>query len=211
MPAEALPELVHFTLPRGTQIAAYVGGPETGTPVVLLHGGGTDHALMSWRKTMPALVDAGYRVFAPNYPGYGASPPDDRITTTDDRSTCWKRCWTSGRCLGCAGRPVDGWRGGARLHPRPPGACQEAGARRAVWYSGQSALPLLELLYLKVPGVLDFSWGLVRNSRSVARMMLNSIIRNRSRTDELRRSAGRHEEPPLAAHISPLAARRGPA
>jgi len=187
MPAEALPELVHFTLPRGTQIAAYVGGPETGTPVVLLHGGVTDHALMSWRKTMPALVDAGYRVFAPNYPGYGASPPDDRITTTDDMIHLLEEMldfWALPQAV------LVGLSMGGAVALGYTLAHQERVKKLVLVgpYGIQDRVPyhFWSYLYLKVPGVLDFSWGLVRNSRSVARMMLNSIIRNpESRTDEL--------------------------
>jgi pimeloyl-ACP methyl ester carboxylesterase len=48
----------------------------TGTPVVLLHGF-PDSAHL-WRKQIPALVEAGHRVIAPDLRGFGASdkPPD---------------------------------------------------------------------------------------------------------------------------------------
>lgn len=44
------------------------------TTVVLLHGGGVDCAELSWGGVGPALADAGYRVIAPDHPGYGESP-----------------------------------------------------------------------------------------------------------------------------------------
>src|SRR5574341_1179349 len=62
------------SLPGGCQIAAYHFGVEGGPPVVLLHGGGLDSAMLSWRDTIPALVEAGYRVYAFDWPGYGQSP-----------------------------------------------------------------------------------------------------------------------------------------
>lgn len=43
--------------------------------LLLLHGGGLDNALLSWGEVGPALADAGYRVIAPDHPGYGKSPP----------------------------------------------------------------------------------------------------------------------------------------
>ncbi|MCU4971194.1 alpha/beta hydrolase [Halobacteria archaeon AArc-m2/3/4] len=43
-----------------------------GPPVVLLHGGGIDDATLSWRHTIDDLAD-DYRVYAPDWPGYGDS------------------------------------------------------------------------------------------------------------------------------------------
>lgn len=63
------------SLPDGYQIAAYHFGAEGGPPVVLLHGGGVDSGMLSWRDTIPALVEGGYRVYAFDWPGYGQSPP----------------------------------------------------------------------------------------------------------------------------------------
>lgn len=54
--------------------------PPAGT-VVLLHGGGTDNAALSWGGVGPRLAAGGFRVVAPDHPGCGASPlPDWRVT-----------------------------------------------------------------------------------------------------------------------------------
>lgn len=55
----------------GGQIHYYRAG-ETGLPVVLLHGGGTDTAWISWKKVIPVLA-ANYQVFVPDWPGHGGS------------------------------------------------------------------------------------------------------------------------------------------
>ncbi|WP_267639721.1 alpha/beta fold hydrolase [Haloarchaeobius amylolyticus] len=47
----------------------------SGPVVVLLHGGGVDDAGLSWKLTIEELADAGYRVYAPDWPGYGDSDP----------------------------------------------------------------------------------------------------------------------------------------
>jgi pimeloyl-ACP methyl ester carboxylesterase len=55
----------------GLRIHCFVAG-ETGSPVMLLHGGGLDSALLSWGKVIGPLSDH-HRVFAPDLPGYGQS------------------------------------------------------------------------------------------------------------------------------------------
>ena len=54
-----------------------VDGPADAPPVVLLHGGGMDAAAFSWKYTLPSLAD-GFRVYAPDWPGYGESGPPTR-------------------------------------------------------------------------------------------------------------------------------------
>ncbi|CAJ1500468.1 alpha/beta hydrolase [[Mycobacterium] kokjensenii] len=49
--------------------------------VLLLHGGGVDNASLSWGETAPRLAAEGYRVIAPDHPGFGHSPaPPWRLT-----------------------------------------------------------------------------------------------------------------------------------
>lgn len=49
--------------------------------VVLLHGGGTDSAELSWGEVGPRLAAGGLRVIAPDHPGCGKSPlPTWRVT-----------------------------------------------------------------------------------------------------------------------------------
>jgi pimeloyl-ACP methyl ester carboxylesterase len=56
---------------RGTPVRAYRGGH--GAPIVLLHGGGLDSALLSWQPAWDSLTRLG-RVMAVDLPGFGASP-----------------------------------------------------------------------------------------------------------------------------------------
>ncbi|WP_247003584.1 alpha/beta fold hydrolase [Halosolutus gelatinilyticus] len=51
---------------------AYRRAGTAGPPIVLLHGAGVDDATVSWRHTVDALADE-YRVYAPDWPGYGES------------------------------------------------------------------------------------------------------------------------------------------
>lgn len=55
--------------------------PNPNQTVVLLHGGGTDSAALSWGEAGPLLAAGGFRVIAPDHPGCGQSPlPAWRVT-----------------------------------------------------------------------------------------------------------------------------------
>jgi epoxide hydrolase 4 len=53
-------------------------GPENGTPVILLHG--FPEFYFGWRKQIPALVGAGFRVIVPDQRGYNLSDKPKGIT-----------------------------------------------------------------------------------------------------------------------------------
>jgi pimeloyl-ACP methyl ester carboxylesterase len=62
---------VHLAGAGGLRLAADAGGPDSGPPVVLLHGGGqTRH---SWAGTWRVLVEAGWRAISLDLRGHGES------------------------------------------------------------------------------------------------------------------------------------------
>jgi pimeloyl-ACP methyl ester carboxylesterase len=56
-------------------------GPENGTPVILLHGFPEFH--YGWRKQIPALSAAGYRVIVPDQRGYNLSDKPKGVAAYD--------------------------------------------------------------------------------------------------------------------------------
>ncbi|HAF16833.1 MAG: alpha/beta fold hydrolase [Thermacetogeniaceae bacterium] len=60
---------------NGLNVNCFTAG-ETGPPLILLHGGGVDSAIISWGEIITPLAD-NYRVFAPDLPGYGESDKPD--------------------------------------------------------------------------------------------------------------------------------------
>lgn len=62
----------------GIGITYDVAGPETGPPVVLVHG--FPDSAKVWRHQAPALAEAGFRVLVPDMRGYGRS---DKPTDVD--------------------------------------------------------------------------------------------------------------------------------
>ena len=65
-------EISHLPIPTGdAELHCVVAGPADGPLVVLLHG--FPEFWWSWRKQIPALVQAGYRVLVPDLRGYNLS------------------------------------------------------------------------------------------------------------------------------------------
>jgi len=70
-----------FIQTNGIQLHVVTDGPEDGTPVFLLHGFPEFH--YGWRKQFPALVEAGFRVIAPDQRGYNLSDKPKGISAYD--------------------------------------------------------------------------------------------------------------------------------
>lgn len=58
-------------------------GAETAPPLVLLHGGGADSSLLSWGALIEPL-SARFRLYLPDWPGYGRSEPRDGTLRSED-------------------------------------------------------------------------------------------------------------------------------
>ena len=76
----------HEITVAGHRIHYYVRGPETGSPVVLVHGLGG--RCEDWRNLAPYIARAGFRVYMPDLPGFGRSerPADFSYSIPDQAS-----------------------------------------------------------------------------------------------------------------------------
>ncbi len=70
-----------FIETNGVKLHVVTDGPEDGTPVILLHGFPEFH--YGWRKQVPALVEAGFRVITPDQRGYNLSDKPRGISAYD--------------------------------------------------------------------------------------------------------------------------------
>ncbi|MCO7573029.1 alpha/beta hydrolase [Pseudomonas chlororaphis] len=76
----------HLLAVNGIDLSVQVAGPEHGVPVWLLHG--FPECWYSWRHQVPALVQAGFRVFVPEMRGYGRSSAPEAVEAYDLLTLC---------------------------------------------------------------------------------------------------------------------------
>lgn len=71
----------HFITTNGIKLHVMTDGPADGPSVVLLHGFPEFH--YGWRKQIPALVNAGFRVIVPDQRGYNLSDKPKGVSAYD--------------------------------------------------------------------------------------------------------------------------------
>lgn len=159
---------------------------ESGPTVVLLHGGGTDNASLSWSPVIPVLAET-HRVVAFDWPGFGQSDHLPQIKFTADFIIQFLH-----DLLDTLGIPY------ARLVGLSMGGMAALGftlrwperVEKLVLvdsYGLQRALNFHKLywFYMKIPFVNELTWASMR-SRSMTRWMLQSLLRRPGAvTDEL--------------------------
>ncbi len=165
----------HFIEAAGIR-THYLRAGEAGPPILLLHGGGTDSALLSWKLTIEPLAEH-FRVFAPDWPGYGESERPAIRYTMDFYIRFLGELMTA---LGIPTASLAGvsMGGGIAL-----GFALESPARvhKLVLvdsYGLQPAAPFHRLSYffVRLPWVNELTWAVIKRSRALARLSLRNIF-----------------------------------
>lgn len=157
-----------------------------GPPLILLHGGGLDSAELSWGHLIPRLAE-DFRVLAPNWPGYGGSAWSEQRRTTQGLIDCLGQLLVHWSVPTAAFAGIS-MGGGVALGLA---LSQPSRVHRLILvgtYGLQSHAPMHKLGYLVVhtPGMIAFSWSLLRSSRTLTRLALRRIMHQRSAlTDDL--------------------------
>jgi pimeloyl-ACP methyl ester carboxylesterase len=164
----------------------YQRGGEAGSPVLLLHGGGTDSSGLSWGLLLPELAQ-GHTVVAPDWPGYGQSERTLRAFNQEyylDFLEAFLDALSIER-PGLAGISMGGGLalGFALRHPKRV-------ARLALLDSyglaERAPYHYLSYLFVRMVWLNRLSWAWVRRSRSLAGYSLRSIFHDPKRiTPEL--------------------------
>lgn len=155
----------------------YFSAGESGSPVILLHGGGVDSALISWGAAIGGL-SAQHRVFAPDLPGYGESDTPDIAYTLDYYVRFLERFMDAlnlekahlvGLSLG----------GGIALHftLRSPTRVEKL-VLAAPYYGFKGSGDKLAYLYIRMAFLQEFALWLTGLNRAMVRWALRGGIHN---------------------------------
>lgn len=173
------------TTVQGLQARYYTAGDGPST-AVLLHGGGTDSALLSWRLAIPEL--ARYcTVIAPDWPGYGGSQifPEEY---SFERMISWLEALLDQLGIRQAKFAGISMGGGAALSLALNRPKRVERLMLVDSYGLANTVAYHRLSYWMVRNfwIMDWSWALVRRSRKLARMSLSQIFADsRNITPEL--------------------------
>lgn len=160
---------------------------DSGPAVLLLHGGGVDSARLSWGAAIQPISDS-WRVFAPDWPGYGDSQrPDIRynmafftafLTDLLDALSL-ERVSLAGVSMG----------GGIAIsfclaHPE---RVEKLVLIDSYGLQGRAPMHQLSSLFVQIPLLTEMTYATLKLSRSLTRASLSSIFANpkTAMTDEL--------------------------
>jgi pimeloyl-ACP methyl ester carboxylesterase len=168
-----------ISLPGDYRIHTYRYGTPQDKPIVLLHGGGVDSAMLSWRDTVPALVGAGCQVYMADWPGYGKSPQPPKLFTQDlllEVTTGLLDAWGLKKAS-MAGISMGG---GAALGYALAHAERVEKLILIGSYGLQEKAPaqLFSALYVRLPLVNDLFYAMIRPSRWMIRETLKALVHN---------------------------------
>jgi pimeloyl-ACP methyl ester carboxylesterase len=159
---------------------------EAGAPLLLLHGGGTDSASLSWGLLLPELAKVRV-VIAPDWPGYGQSDRTPQAFTQEyylDFLESFLNALKIER-LGLAGISMgSGLALGLAL--RHPKRVERLALLDSYGLAQRAPYHLFSYLFVRMGWLNRLSWAWVRRSRSLAGYSLRSIFHDPKRiTPEL--------------------------
>lgn len=148
-----------------------------GEPVLLLHGGGIDSALLSWKLTIPVLAE-NFTVYAPDLPGYGNSA-DAFGGMTQPRLVEFTRHLMKRLDLPSAHLVGLSMGGGAALGAalEDPGLVKTLTLVDSYGLADRAPMHLLSYWVIKMPWVTQWSYAWMKRSRWLTRWSLTSILK----------------------------------
>ena len=161
---------------NGIQTHYYELGSK-GSTVILLHGGGTDSAVLSWGEVMEPLAQSGHRVIAPDLPGYGGTDrPDiayntafylDFIKAFLDELKIQKASFMG---LSMGGGLSLGFTLENPERVEKLILVDSYGVQRKV------AMHFLSWMMVKIPGIMEYTWKLERKSPAMMRWAMSNVV-----------------------------------
>jgi alpha-beta hydrolase superfamily lysophospholipase len=190
--------------------AASVSGRRDGAPpcrgtVLLLHGY-LDHALVNG-KTIRLLVESGYDVLAPDFPGHGLS--DGEESAIDDFGTYAEavRSVLADAGSGAPAMPADAATPAVPATAPAPGSLfvvgHSAGAAAVLAYCNRYGCPFKSVVFI-APLVRTVGWRVIKIFLPILRLFSRRIIRRPGACSSDRDFAAFHRADPRMAQTASL-------
>ncbi len=151
---------------------------ETGSPIVLLHGGGADSSFLSWELLIPLLAQT-HRVFAADWPGYGLSDKPRLAYTMDYYIQCLEALLDSWglQTTRLVGLSMGGGIGlGFTL--KAPRRVDKLVLLDSYGLQAKAAYHRLSYLLIKMAWLNQLSWKMMCSSRSMIRYSMKLMMVN---------------------------------
>jgi pimeloyl-ACP methyl ester carboxylesterase len=169
----------------GLRVHYYAAG-NTGHPVILLHGGGTDSAMLSWKQLIPELAKE-HRVLAPDWPGYGGSQ-----SFREPYSFTQMCRWLENLADGWGFEQFDlvgismGGGGALSFILEQPDRVRRLVLADSYGLADRVAFHRLSYWFVQMPWLNNWTWDLIRKSRTLTRWTLAGIFADaRNISDEI--------------------------
>ena len=165
----------------------YLAAGETGSSVILLHGGGLDCAALTYRYAIAPLA-RDHRVFAPDLPGYGRTDKPKVDYTIDYYVAFLDRFMD---ILGLERASLVGLSMGGGIALgftlSHPDRVDRLVLVDAYGLGGEAPWPFLSYLYVHIPGLSELTLRLTMRSRTVMKWSLraNTLGNPEAATDDL--------------------------
>ena len=164
-----------YTFIQGLRTHFYAAGGHGGY-VLLLHGGGTDSAALSWDMTAPVLAQS-QRVIALDWPGYGSSDRP-KIAYTQEFYEQFLIDFMDSMAIQKASLVGLSMGGAIALGCtlRWPERVEKLVLVDSYGLQSKTPAHRLAYLYMKTPGLSEITWSMMAHSRAMVRSSLGSLF-----------------------------------
>jgi pimeloyl-ACP methyl ester carboxylesterase len=164
----------------------YFEAGQKGSTIVLLHGGGTDSAKLSWGDVILPLAESGHRVIAPDLPGYGETGRPDILYNTLFYQNFVKAFLD---VLGLKKVSLMGLSMGGGISLAVTLNAPERVERLVLVDSygiqRKVAMHFLSWLMVKIPGIMEGTWKLEQASPAMMRWAMSNVVHDPEQLSEV--------------------------